>query len=860
MKKIKTLIIGLAAAAGYLCLSNCQNGAGAPGNLTLNDSSYFEKHGFNILVFSNMYDNLFDDSKISAVEIIHHGVRTATNGDVRLNPTPGQWDPIAKFVDRKVDKENQRIEVTMNFAAYDFQYTLTAEAKDNGLLFGVQTDKALPEALKGVAGLNLELFPPVFWGTSYIIDDQYGVFPTSPADFMTVINGEVEPTPMATGNNIEIAPDDPMKHLSIRLIEGEELMLLDGRNKQQNGTFVIRTLLPAGKTGKIAEWFITGESVADWIRTPVISYSQVGYHPAQAKLAVVELDKNDKPRSSISLWKINNDGSRTKALSGKPEVWGMFLRYNYLQFDFSAVTAPGIYELEYGDRRTAPFPIAEDVFARAWFPTLDVFMPVQMDHMFVREAYRVWHGAPHLDDALQAPLNRVHWDGWRQGSSTDNKYKPLQHIPGLNVGGWFDAGDFDIQTPSQQQTVQSLVNVYETFGIDRDETTVNQKTRYVDIHVPDGKPDILQQIEHGALQLVAQVRSVGYAIAGINESHLYQYRHLGDALTKTDNIVNGEWRMENGERAGASKGALHSPLSTLHSYPDDRWAFTNRSAYLNYNTAISLAAAARVLKGYNDAFAAECLEVAQYIWNDEHSRPKEDEQNQPFFVRSFGIQNELLTAVELWRTTGKAVYKTRIDEILPALEENVEQNMFILSQIAPYIGGEELKAKLQPAVKAYGERLAAVDSISPFGVMISPSGWAANGSIISMANLNYRLYRLFPDLINPEYIYRALHYLYGCHPAHNLSFVSGVGAQPKKIAYGNNRADYSFIPGGIVPGIRILNPDYPENRDDYPFHWSENEYVIPLAPNYIYLVNAVNELLNKSHVGVNEPRVGVNEP
>ncbi|MDR2805102.1 MAG: glycoside hydrolase family 9 protein, partial [Dysgonamonadaceae bacterium] len=554
----------------------------------------------------------------------------------------------------------------------------------------------------------------------------------------------------------------------------------------------------------------------DWIRTPVISYSQVGYHPSQAKLAVVELDKNDKLIPPISLWKINDDGSRTKALSGKPKVWGRYLRYNYLQFDFSQVKEPGIYELEYGDQRTAPFPIANDVFERAWFPTLDVFMPVQMDHLFVREAYRGWHGAPHLDDALQAPLNRIHWDGWRQGSITGNKYKPLQHIPGLNVGGWFDAGDFDIQTPSQQNTVQSLVRVYETFGIDRDETTVNQKTRYVEIHVPDGKPDILQQIEHGALQLAAQVRSVGYAIAGINESHLYQYRHLGDAVTKTDN---------------------------LSGTPDDRWAFTNRSSHLNYNTASSLAAAARVLKGYNDDFAAECLDVAQYIWNDEHRRPKEDEQNQPFFVRGFGVQSELLAAVELWRTVGDARYKARIDELLPTLEENIEQNLSILTQIAPYMG-DALKAKLKPAVKAYGERLAAVDSISPFGVAISPAGWAGNGGIIGMANLNYNLYCLFPDLIHPEYIYRALNYLYGCHPAHNLSFVSGVGAQPKKIAYGNNRADYSFIPGGIVPGIRILNPDYPENRDDYPFLWGENEYVIPLAPNYIYLVNAANRLLN----------------
>ncbi len=151
------------------------------------------------------------------------------------------------------------------------------------------------------------------------------------------------------------------------------------------------------------------------------------------------------------------------------------------------------------------------------------------------EAYRVWHGAAHLDDALQAPVNRIHWDGWRQGPTTGNKYKPLEHIPGLNVGGWFDAGDFDIQTGSQHAVVQAFALLWESFGVNRDETTINQKTRYTEIHVPDGKPDVLQQIEHGVLQLVAQVNAIGYAIPGINESHLYQYRHLGDAVNKTDN-------------------------------------------------------------------------------------------------------------------------------------------------------------------------------------------------------------------------------------------------------------------------------------------------------------------------------------
>jgi hypothetical protein len=68
-------------------------------------------------------------------------------------------------------------------------------------------------------------------------------------------------------------------------------------------------------------------------------------------------------------------------------------------------------------------------------------------------------------------------------------------------------------------------------------------------------------------------------------------------------------------------------------------------------------------------------------------------------------------------------------------------------------------------------------------------------------------------LIDAEFTFRGLNYIYGCHPGSNISFVSGVGTDSKMVAYGNNRADYSFIAGGVVPGVLILPPDFPdENR------------------------------------------------
>ena len=50
--------------------------------LRLNESGYFETPGVNIFVFSNEYNGFFFDEKTAGIEIIHHGVRTATGGAV----------------------------------------------------------------------------------------------------------------------------------------------------------------------------------------------------------------------------------------------------------------------------------------------------------------------------------------------------------------------------------------------------------------------------------------------------------------------------------------------------------------------------------------------------------------------------------------------------------------------------------------------------------------------------------------------------------------------------------------------------------------------------------------------------------
>ena len=363
------------------------------------------------------------------------------------------------------------------------------------------------------------------------------------------------------------APDHPELLVSLESLSGQ-LSFLDGRNLAQNGWYVIRELIPAGKSGEVVSWMLKPNSIPSWIRQPVISHSQVGYHPDQNKVAVIELDTNYMAKQEATLYKVGTDGNLIKTLQKEVKGWGKFMRNNYQLFDFSEIKDPGLYVVAYGDVKSEPFPIGKDVYSDIWHPTLDVWFPVQMDHMFVNEAYRVWHGAPHLDDALQAPVDTLIHDGYRQNSKTDSPYKPLEHIPGLNIGGWFDAGDFDIRTNSHCETVLYMVEAWEDYGLKRDQTLVDKERRYVDIHNPDGHPDLLQQIEHGTLALIAQHRATGHAIRGIIVPHLHQYHHLGDAVNMTDNLIYNP-ALKLFETDGFTSGTN-----------DDRWAFTNEFAPL----------------------------------------------------------------------------------------------------------------------------------------------------------------------------------------------------------------------------------------------------------------------------------------
>jgi len=132
---------------------------------------------------------------------------------------------------------------------------------------------------------------------------------------------------------------------------------------------------------------------------------------------------------------------------------------------------------------------------------------------------------------------------------------------------------------------------------------------------------------------------------------------------------------------------------------------------------------------------------------------------------------------------------------------------------------------------------------NPYGVPIMSRGWGGNHFVINWAIINYYAARYFPEITSKEYTLRGLNYILGCHPYSNISFGSAVGVKSKKVAYGNNRADFTFIAGGVVPGLLFLKPDFLENKEDWAFFWGENEYVIGTSAAYLFLAAAAQDLI-----------------
>ncbi len=417
-----------------------------------------------------------------------------------------------------------------------------------------------------------------------------------------------------------------------------------------------------------------------------------------------------------------------------------------------------------------------------------------------------------MDDGLQAPAPLHHFDGFRQKELTETKFQPLEIIPGINIGGWHDAADDDINTGSAGRTTYHLALVADEFNVKIDRTLIDFEKKEVQLHRPDGKPDVLQQVLQGVKWLLAPYRVGNHSFVGVISSEWDTYVKKGDWAQYTDNLFYNP------------NLPIDSVTVTHSSVPDDRYVFTNKDTRTEYMVAATLAVSARVLSDFAPDKSEECLRVSREIW--------EREKNEiPVFFSSVGTPQNLTgqkanAAVELFLTTGDNYYLNELIKMQDSVFANFRQSAWTVSRVIDRINDSGFVALYEKQLNVYAREIEQELNSNPFGIYFTNQIWGLGWNNLWNTVEHFFLVKNYPELFPASQVHNPLFFNLGVHYGSNHSFVSAVGSNSMIPTFGINLPHYSVIPGGSFSGTAMLFPDFPELKSNHPFLWQQSEYIV----------------------------------
>ena len=341
-------------------------------------------------------------------------------------------------------------------------------------------------------------------------------------------------------------------------------------------------------------------------------------------------------------------------------------------------------------------------------------------------------------------------------------------------------------------------------------------------------------------------RQFGQFYRGILCPTLRQYALLGEAADMTDNNVftgklpskyEGFWY----DHISNKYDKYFTPQKNRESEKeyvkdlDDRLVFLENNPTRQLYGICGLAAASRVLEGYNDDLSMESINAAEKLWSKYHSTKGKR-----------ATTRKIHALVELILSTGKEKYRNKLIEMLPEIKQNIQNVGWMLGRVMHQIEDEQFINTINKEILKVNDRVDKASKENPFGIPYHPNIWGAGWAIQNFGFRHYFLYTGWPDVFSTEPMLNALNFILGCHPGENTaSFVSNVGAKSQIVAYGMNRGDWSFIPGGVISGTNLVRPDLPELKE-WPFLWQQAEYVIGGgASHFMFLVLAADKILNE---------------
>ena len=505
------------------------------------------------------------------------------------------------------------------------------------------------------------------------------------------------------------------------------------------------------------------------VNVPAIKVDTVGYPLGWRKLAVFNVEPQgavvrDQAGKIAYTFRPEDVKSRGRDESSQDLVW---------QADFSALDKPGRYTVEVGVTKSDPFLIGRKVYEKALAAGLKFFY-FQRCRTALSAPYAEWEGKQYTRSAAC----HVHEDvGWDYASY------PKKEKKWALVGGWHDAGNYDMYIPSTAPSAQSLLIAYEShpalFG---DDSNIPESHNHV--------PDILDEVRWALIWILS-----------LQEPDTGAFRAHEAVFDWSD----------------------PDPVKERKT----RWVSGVGSASTAKATAV-LAQAARIFKKFDPAFAARCEKAARAAFSFLEQHPERifvdgKGSGQPLWDDSpeyHEVGARFSAAVEVYRSFRLPSALTRARSYLSDPETQpgkfVEGGWPNLSRFAFMSWVDDPKAPADLRAEAKSRLLAAVETlhsqIDADGYLCATTAkgyyWGHNSNLLEKAHDIAFAARLDPSRAwLKEAVRDQWHWILGRNP-NGYSMVTRVGKGPDRIYSMEWGHSDPPPPGFVVGGPNSANMGY----------------------------------------------------
>ena len=464
--------------------------------------------------------------------------------------------------------------------------------------------------------------------------------------------------------------------------------------------------------------------------------------------------------------------------------------------DFSALTTPGTYSIKQGGQVLRnDLKIADKVFEDVAKASLKWYY-YQRASMALEETYA---GQWKRDAGHTNPTAKMHSSTGASGTLNTSK-------------GWYDAGDYGRYIVNSGITTYTLLSLYEHFP---------QYFNTLKWNIPaEGTlPDLLAEIKY-----------------------------------------NLDWMLT----MQAEDGGVYHKLSTLQFPGDVMPAKDTEPLYVigkgsaaTFDFAGVMAAAYRVYKSFDAAYATQCLEAAKkaYAWGLQNPKVA---FNNPMDVATGSYSDgklddeKVFAGMELFISTGDASYKPTLNpnegSIIPAWPEMYGLAVYGAATHAAELGADAETAKTM--ILDIANEYAYV-ATKGFGVVMSNEDfvWGSNAVAGNQGVFLLYAYYVTGDQKYYEAAKKVVDYLLGKNPL-DMSFLTGFGTKSAMLPHHRpSTADKITDP---VPGMIVGGPQ-PGGEDIGTKSWECKDYVSGKKPATAYIDNRCSYATNEVAINWNAP-------